>query len=63
MRKVIFGASCIVGGLLLVLIMLFVGAYPNATSGLNFVGNLFIWLGVIASIVVVILCLVNLKDD
>ncbi len=62
MRKIVFGAACMVGGLLLVLIMLFIGSYPNAVDGLNLFGHLFIWLGIIASVAGTILCIANLKD-
>ncbi len=62
MRKIIFGSACLIGGLLLVLIMLFIGEYPNAFGGLNLFGKVLVWLGVIASVGSFVFCLGNLRD-
>ncbi len=57
MKKVIFGAACMISGLLLVLIMLFIGAFPNAFGSLNALGMILVWIGAMASAVGLILCL------
>lgn len=62
MKKVVFGAACIVGGLLLAQLLLFVGAYPNAFGSLNFLGQAFVGLGVIISLFGLALCIFNLSD-
>ena len=45
MRKIVFGGSCMIAGMLLVLIMLFVSAFPNTVGSLNLLGKCVIWLG------------------
>lgn len=62
MKKVILGAACIVGGLLLAQLLLFLGAYPNAFGSLNFLGKALVWLGVIISLIGLFLCIFNLCD-
>ncbi len=61
MKKVIFGSACMVSGLLLVLIMLFIKG--TSDGGLNLLGKIFIGGGVAATIIGVILCLLNLSDE
>ncbi len=63
MRKLIFGAACMIAGLLLTLIMLFIGQNPNAFGSLNFLGKLLVWIGVIMSVIGGILCFFNLNDE
>ncbi len=60
MRKVVFGSACMVAGMLLVLIMLFIGAFPNAYDNLNLFGHIVVWIGVISAIIGVVLCIGNL---
>ena len=62
MRKVIFGSACIIAGMLLVLVLLFVGAFPNAISSLSLLGKCIIWLGVLMAVFGVIFCLCNLEE-
>ena len=62
MKKVIFGAACIVGGLLLTQLLLFIGAYPNAFGSLNFMGQAFVCLGVIISLIGLFLCIFNFRN-
>lgn len=63
MNKVIFGSACIVAGLLLVLIMLYIGENPNAFGSLTGLGRLFVGGGVIASIIGFVICIVNLNKE
>lgn len=63
MKKVVFGSACIVAGLLLVLIMLYIGGNPNAIGSLNGLGKLFVVGGVAASIIGFIICIGNLNKE
>ncbi len=62
MKKLIFGAACMIAGLLLVIIMLLIGAYPNAIGSLNPLGQMLVWVGVLASIAGFIYAVFNLSD-
>lgn len=62
MRKVIFGGACMVAGMLLVLVLLFVGAFPEAFGGLNLLGKCVVWLGILTAIFGLIVCLRNLEE-
>lgn len=60
MRKVIFGSACMIAGILLVLVMLLVGAFPDAFGSLNFMGKCIVWVGILIAVFGVIFCLCNI---
>lgn len=63
MRKLLFGAICAISGLLVILIMLFWGANPNAFGALNTLGQAFVLLGFISFILGLIISIIYSKDD
>ena len=63
MRKVIFGSACMVAGMLLALVILFVGAFPDAVGSLSLLGKCIIWLGVLMAVFGVVFCLCNLGES
>ncbi len=63
MREVIFGSACMVSGLLLALMMLYLGENPNAYDGLNVLGKGLVWAGIIAAVIGVAMCVSNLGSN
>lgn len=52
-----------VAGMLLTLVILFVGAFPDAIGSLSLLGKCIIWLGVLMAVFGVVFCLCNLEES
>lgn len=63
MRKLLLGAICTISGLLVILIMLVWGAYPDAFGSLNTLGKTFVLLGFVLFILGLIISIIYSKDD